>query len=85
MNKNITGELHVSGKDSILIELDHNPSSVCVEFKKPHHRHKRHHNVPCNPHQDQLYSEAVSIDGMFFLRIEWIVVGTREVVWSVQY
>jgi len=84
-NKNISGELHVSGKDHILIELDANPTSVSVDFKKPHKRHRRHHNVPCNPHQDQLCAEALCVDGMFFLRIEWVVAGTREVVWSVKY
>jgi len=77
--------LLVSGKDSILIELDGEPREVSVEFKKQHHHHRKHHNVPCNPHQDTLKHAIVCDDELFFLGIEWSVAGIREVIWSVKY
>lgn len=83
-HNNLTGELIVSGHDHILIELDNNPKNVSVHFKHNFHR-RHHHNSPCNPHQDELNAITLQIDGIFFIRIDWNVSETKEIVWSIQY
>jgi hypothetical protein len=85
MNNHNYKVILVSGTNSVLIELDAEPKEVSVEFKKQHHRHRKHHNVPCNPHQDTLDYCVVSDDELFFLKIEWCVSNVREVLWAVKY
>lgn len=89
-----SGELIVTGKDSIRILLHGYPREITVRFKHDHHP------VPCNPNDaDWLEYEVVHEDEdprlhahpghhhhdrQFYLSIKWDVSGVREIVWFVE-
>jgi hypothetical protein len=78
-----SGELIVTGKDSIHIPLERLPAEVKVRFKDVYDI------VPCNPHNvDTLEFEVHSTNThhhRFVLIIRWDVSGVREIVWESFY
>lgn len=79
-----SGELFVTGQDSLTINLSDYPSQVKVHFKD------QCKVVPCNPHHnDNLEWEVVhnphSLLKDFMLKITWDVSDVREIVWHVYY
>jgi len=79
-----SGELIVTGQDSIEVTLKSMPSRTHVHFKD--------HDPeipPCNPHHyDELdwevhYSNKVASN--YVLRISWNVSSTREIKWVAYY
>ena len=80
-----SGDLIVSGKNSIHIPIDHLPDEVRVFFKDEEDM------IPCNPHADSLeYSVHTSEHEhkhhhKFVLIINWSVSGVREIGWHVSF
>ncbi len=78
-----SGELIVTGKDYITIDLRGLPAKA--------HAHFIHELqiTPCNPHhRDELEWEVHNSNtdhSSFVLVISWSVTGVREVRWSVEY
>lgn len=77
------GELIVSGKDKIKIDLHGFPREVKVEFSD------QCVIVPCNPHHHDFVEFEVhssqSNRGGFVLVISWDVTGVREIKWAAYY
>lgn len=78
-----SGELIVTGKDSIHIPLDRLPSEVKVHFKDEYEL------APCNPHNADwleyaVHSSITSRSG-YVLIIKWDVSGVREIKWHAAY
>ena len=80
-NNVLQGQVSVSGKGNVEIELDHRrPHSVVVDFQNPPTL------IPCNPPNDRLGWEVHRIDGKYVLKILWnITSGARDVIWAVGY
>jgi len=78
-----SGELTVTGKNSIQIPLEHIPTEVKVHFKD------HFVMVPCNPQNaDSLEYEVHTTNkhhNHFVLIIKWNVSSVREVVWHVAF
>ena len=73
-----SGELTVSGTNSIHISLEHMPAEVKVYFEDDDRL------IPCNPHVDTLeYSVHTTNTHRhgFVLIINWSVSNLREVRW----
>lgn len=78
-----SGELIVTGKDSIHIPLNHMPAEVKCRFKTDIEM------VPCNPHhvdwlEATVHTSNTCHSGLVLL-IKWHVEGVREIVWEVLY
>jgi hypothetical protein len=77
------GELQVSGKDKIKIDLHGFPREVKVEFAG------EDFVIPCNPHHHDFVEFEVHASNHtkhgFILIISWDVAGVRQVNWSVHY
>jgi len=75
-----SGELIVTGEDSLHIPLDRNPAKVKVDFKDEVDM------VPCSPHNvDSLEFTVHDHKNKFVLIIRWSVTGAREIKWQVLY
>jgi hypothetical protein len=78
-----SGELTVTGKNSIHIPLEHLPAEVKVYFKDDCEV------VPCNPHHvDRLEYEVHTNNKHhmhFMLIVKWDVSDVREIVWHVSF
>jgi len=78
-----SGELIVSGKNSLHIPLERVPAEVKCYFKD------EFEVVPCNPHQvDELEYEVHTSNTLrsgFVLIIKWNVSGVREINWQVSF
>jgi len=79
-----SGELIVTGTNSLTITLDSFPSSTKVKFKDEHHEH-----APCDPgNVDYVSCDAHvsnTVQSGFVLIIQWSVSSVREIVWHVYY
>jgi hypothetical protein len=76
----LSGNITVSGKDKIEIELgDRRPKTVIVEFKD------RPNPTPCNPHHDHLDWHCMFKRRQYVLIVNWDVFDTREVIWAVEF
>lgn len=78
-----SGELVVSGKDSLNIHLKGLPKKVSVHFVDDCDL------VPCNPHHVDFLEYEVHVSHThhhgFTLVINWHVSGVREIKWSAHY
>jgi hypothetical protein len=87
-----SGELDVTGRDRIEINLGkHPPCRVMVKFKSGHH------HVPCNPkHHDELRWELENKhnphrhdhyhhENKYVLMISWHVTDVRTIEWVAYY
>jgi hypothetical protein len=75
-----SGELIVTGEDSLHITLEKNPAEVKVDFKDEVDL------VPCSPHNvDSLEFNVVDHHNKFVLVIRWAVTGAREIKWQALY
>lgn len=78
-----SGELIVTGKNSIHIILDRMPAEVRCHFK-----HEAE-IVPCNPQGVDFIEYDVhtsnTVRSGLILIIKWSVSGVREIVWHVSY
>lgn len=84
-NQGMSGELDVSGQDSIDIRLDREPEDVSVEFED-----NDISTIPCNPQQYDTLSWEVHrprVNGFHEtrLKITWDVLGTKKIVWIIKY
>lgn len=76
VSNKISGNLIVSGKDSIKIALEDEPKYVTVEFEGDCNV------MPCNPkHYDQLTWRLEDLK----LIIEWDVSNIRHIAWTVRF
>jgi hypothetical protein len=85
----VSGELDVTGKNKVELDLMRRPRRVRVHFKNDEVI------LPCNPnHFDELEwfvkeREEGEMDGpkkrRFFLEINWSVNSSRAIVWQVLY
>lgn len=78
-----SGELIVTGTNSIHIPLDRMPAEVKAHFKDEAEM------TPCNPHDVDYLEYAVHTSNShhrgFVLVIKWSVSGVREIKWHVSY
>ena len=79
-----SGELIVTGVNSLHIPLDRIPAEVKVHFKDELDM------VPCNPHnadylEYSVHTNHTSHHHKFVLIIKWSVSGVREIKWHVAY
>lgn len=78
-----SGELIVTGTNSIHIPLDRMPSEVKAHFKDEFEL------TPCNPHNADWLEYAVhasnTVRSGLVLVIKWSVSGVREIVWRASY
>jgi hypothetical protein len=75
-----SGELIVTGKNSIHIPINKFPSEVKCRFKD------EFATIPCNPDDaDRLEYEVLVNNTTFTLHIKWKVTGVREIKWEVAY
>lgn len=78
-----SGELIVSGKDKIKIDLHGRPREVKARFTDDDCV------VPCNPHHYDFLEYEVHTSNHnhhgFVLVISWEVSGVREIKWTVYY
>lgn len=76
-----SGELIVTGSNSIIIVLRQFPAEVRARFK-----HEHFERVPCNPGDaDTLCYDVNLVENDFILIITWNVSSVREIVWHVSY
>ena len=69
------GELFVTGKDNVEIDLPILPRAIEVKFK-----HREHH-IPCNPHHHKLSWEVCKHHHQYKLIIKWDVSDLSEIIW----
>jgi len=74
-----SGELFVSGKDSITLHLKKCPCDIRLFFKDECVM------TPCSPKQMDSFNWELTNDGCWQLKISWEVSGARVLVWNVCY
>jgi hypothetical protein len=78
-----SGELVVTGKNSIRIPLERMPTEVKVHFKDEVEM------VPCNPHDVDWLEYEIHLSNVHHtgrvLFIKWSVSGVREIAWHASY
>jgi hypothetical protein len=74
-----SGELLVTGKDEIVLELDKCPCDIRLFFKDDCVM------TPCSPKQMDSFNWELCNDGCWCLKISWEVSGARVLVWNVCY
>ncbi len=78
--ENVSGEVVVTGKDSLSLKLPRCPKDISVYFKDEGNL------VPCNPCQDDLIWVTEKCGKRNHkLLIKWQVDGIRTVVWNIKY
>lgn len=76
-----SGELIVTGHNSVNIDLIAFPAEVHVKFK-----HDLSEPAPCNPgNVDVLTYTVQTVTNIVVLTISWNVSAIREIIWYVSY
>jgi hypothetical protein len=89
INKPESGQLTVTGRDSIEIDLRGMPAPSPCDHR-PHHEHEQHEY---HEHDDDKHSPNDKLEwrinrsmrGKCKLTISWRVYSLREILWSISY